>query len=162
MTQLSFETRSEDETLEWARKLGVAFAESARSGIAVGSVFVALIGPLGAGKTVVTRGIVSGVDPQVAEEVRSPTFAIVDELPTDPPIRHLDLYRLSGLLDLEAIGYREIYEANGMVIVEWADRVAEALPPERIEIWIEPEDVRRIRVVALGALAERLVARAWS
>lgn len=146
----------------FGQALGRAAAELCSSD-AGASVFVALVGPLGAGKTLFARGVVRGIDELAAEEVRSPTFAIVDEHPTDPPVYHLDLYRLSGLHDLDGIGYREIYEAPGVVLVEWADRVPEAMPRERIEVVISPDgDLRRFEIEGRGARARSVVERAWT
>lgn len=99
---------------------------------------IALDGDLGAGKTQFVRGLVAGLggDPRA---VSSPTFVLLNVYPT-PRLKvfHLDAYRVSGADDLEAIGFSELLEQGGVVIVEWADRVRSLLPPKCIDIRIEP------------------------
>ena len=74
----------------------------------------------------------------------------------------MDLYRLSTLADLDAIGYRDLYFAAGVTLVEWIDRVAEAIPAEWIEIELAvlPSDVREICVRPHGADLSRVVEQA--
>ena len=98
---------------------------------------VALIGPLGAGKTALVRGIAAGLglaDPRV---VTSPTFVLVQEYPARLPVYHLDLYRLSDPgAELADLGLDEML-ACGVVLIEWADRAADALPRRRWQVRIE-------------------------
>jgi tRNA threonylcarbamoyladenosine biosynthesis protein TsaE len=128
------------------------------------NVLVGLDGELGAGKTAFVQGFVAALDPDVEHDVTSPTFAIVQVYETDPPVTHMDLYRLGALEDLEAIGYRDLYFAPGVTLVEWISRVPEAIPVEWIEIRlaVRMSDVREIRVRAHGArlaeIVEKLVA----
>lgn len=99
---------------------------------------VALDGPMGAGKTRFVRGLVSalGGDTRL---VSSPTFVLLNIYPTPTlTIYHLDAYRVSGSQDLEAIGFAELLDQSGVVVVEWPSRVPELIPPTALHIQIEP------------------------
>jgi tRNA threonylcarbamoyl adenosine modification protein YjeE len=107
---------------------------------------VALAGQLGAGKTVLVRGIAAGMGLVEKRLVSSPTFVLVAEYPTDPPVFHVDLYRLrSPARELAGLGLEEML-SQGLVIIEWADRAAEALPRPRwqIDIAVTGRSSRRL------------------
>jgi tRNA threonylcarbamoyladenosine biosynthesis protein TsaE len=134
-----------------ARGLAAA-AAARREGILLG-----LTGDLGAGKTTFVQGFVEALPGGRGLYVTSPTFSIVQQYGTDPPVRHLDLYRISTLTELETIGYRELCFSPGFTLIEWIDRVPDALPAEWMEIRlaVDPSDVREIGVHSHGeALAE--------
>jgi len=98
---------------------------------------VALIGGLGAGKTVLVRGIAAGLGLADERWVSSPTFVLAHEYPADVPVHHLDLYRLSSpQAELAGLGIEEML-ADGVVLIEWADRAGSALPRRRWQIDIE-------------------------
>jgi tRNA threonylcarbamoyladenosine biosynthesis protein TsaE len=98
---------------------------------------VALVGPLGAGKTVLVRGIAEGLGLADGRMVSSPTFVLVQEYPARLPVYHLDLYRLSDPgAELADLGLDEML-ACGVVLIEWADRAPDALPRRRWEVLIE-------------------------
>jgi tRNA threonylcarbamoyladenosine biosynthesis protein TsaE len=103
--------------------LGRALAEVLTPGVVVG-----LAGPLGAGKTRLVRAIAAGlgVDPR---DVSSPTFVLIHEYEGDLPVFHFDAYRLDTPSQFEALGVADYWEAGGVCLVEWADRVADLLPP---------------------------------
>ena len=85
---------------------------------------VALIGPLGAGKTHLARAVAAGLgvpDPRV---VTSPTFVLIQEYAGRLPVYHFDAYRLRGESDLSELGVHEYFEGDGVCLVEWADRAA--------------------------------------
>jgi tRNA threonylcarbamoyladenosine biosynthesis protein TsaE len=110
---------------------------------------IALHGDLGAGKTQFVRGLVRalGGNPR---RVSSPTFVLLN-IYDDPAMRlavyHLDAYRVHGPQDFEAIGFAELLEQPAaIVVVEWADRVAELLPANRIEVRISASSKRRRRI----------------
>jgi len=114
---------------------------------------IALIGPLGAGKTHLVRAIAEGLDVRNPAAVNSPTFVLIQEYPARLPIYHFDAYRLSGSREFAELGTQEYFEGDGVCLVEWADRVAEAMPGEHLRIEIHPvdENRRRFDVTALGS-----------
>lgn len=130
-------THSEKETLEWAKD----FAKT----LGKGSV-VALYGTLGAGKTVVSRGICAGLG--FTGQVNSPTYTIVHEYPNPGmPLYHLDLYRLPPHADLEEIGVDYYMSQKGVTLVEWPERLDDTSGiTHRLSISIENGDERRITV----------------
>ena len=161
---MKLELRTEDEA--GTRALGRRLGERLGPGVLVG-----IDGPLGAGKTVFVQGLARGLGVPESTRVSSPTYAYVNEYEARPGVRllHLDLYRLSSIDDLEAIGYREMYDAEGAVCaVEWFSRVPEAHPAAWLEVRIEPEaeedGARRVTVVAHqghGQAALEHVAQGW-
>ena len=100
-----------------------------------------LIGPLGAGKTTLIRGIASGMGIEPGYVVSSPTFTLLQNYPcAGGELWHLDLYRISGEEDLDSTGYRDFVDGAGVLVVEWADREPGALPDEHLAIYIRYED----------------------
>jgi len=118
---------------------------------------LALVGPLGAGKTQFTRGLALGLG--AAARVTSPSFKLVNEYSGRIPLYHIDAYRLRDARDMIALGCDEFFDGDGAAAVEWADRVPEALPPQylRIDIEITGESTRRITLTAVGPRAEELL-----
>lgn len=123
---------------------------------------VALVGPLGAGKTHFTRAVAEGLHVRNANAVTSPTFVLIQEYPARLPIYHFDAYRLSGDREFIDLGADEYLHGDGVCLVEWADRVPTALPAERLEVRIEVPDEsrRRFVITAHGRRYEALV-QAW-
>lgn len=135
-------TRAPAET----RALGRAIGEAARPGT-----LVALSGPLGAGKTQLAKGIAEGLG--VTEVVNSPTFVLINEHPGRLRLFHVDAYRLDDAEDLFAAGLLDDRAADGVTVVEWADRLAGWLPGERLELALAPggaDEERRIEWRADG------------
>jgi len=120
-----FFSRSPDETLRFGRAIG----RLARAG----DVF-ALYGQLGSGKTHLVKGIAAGAGFRFEREVTSPSFVLVHEYRGRLPIYHFDAYRLRSGTQLFDIGCDEFFYGDGISIVEWADRVQEALPDGRLDI----------------------------
>ncbi|MEO8245710.1 MAG: tRNA (adenosine(37)-N6)-threonylcarbamoyltransferase complex ATPase subunit type 1 TsaE [Chloroflexota bacterium] len=129
------------------RAIGRALGERAMPGT-----LVALIGPLGAGKTQLTKGLAEGLG--VTSMVNSPTFVLMNEHAGRLRLFHVDAYRLDDPEDLLAAGLLDDRAADGVTVVEWADRLAGWLPDERLELDLAPspagDDVRRIRWRATG------------
>ena len=96
---------------------------------------IALIGDLGAGKTTLAQGIAQGMG--IAECVTSPTFTLVQEYGRDTPLFHFDPYRLERPEDVSGFGFEEYLERGGVVVVEWADKIAALLPEERLTLTLE-------------------------
>jgi tRNA threonylcarbamoyladenosine biosynthesis protein TsaE len=97
---------------------------------------VALYGDLGAGKTQFVRGLVQGLGAN-PHAVSSPTFVLLNVYDTGRlKVFHLDAYRVAGADDFEAIGFHELLEQGGVVVVEWADRVQRLLPAGRVNVRI--------------------------
>ena len=122
---------------------------------------LALIGPLGAGKTHLVRAIAEGLQVPDSRVVSSPTFVLIQEYAARLPIYHFDAYRLSGPQDLVELGVHEYFESGGVCLIEWADRVAAALPAERLtlRIRITGETARSFELESHGELYRELLAR---
>lgn len=114
----------------------------------------ALVGDLGVGKTVFTKGFAQGLG--IREDVSSPTFTLVNEYHEGRlPFYHFDLYRIEEAEELDMIGFEEYIYGRGVTLVEWANRVRDLLPPETVWVTIEKDysqedDYRRI--VIAGAV----------
>jgi tRNA threonylcarbamoyladenosine biosynthesis protein TsaE len=121
---------------------------------------VALIGPLGAGKTHFVRAVAEGLQVRNPQAVTSPTFVLIQEYAARLSIFHFDAYRLAGAREFLDLGVNEYYEAGGVCLIEWADRVIDAVPAEHLRIEIEPvdENRRRFRLIAAGEAHRRLLA----
>jgi len=99
-----------------------------------GGEVITLIGELGAGKTCCVRGLAKGLGLST-EAVTSPTYTIIQEYDCDPPIVHVDLYRLESSVELDEIGLSSYFDTQHIVIIEWADRVpATLLPKDRLSL----------------------------
>ncbi len=120
---------------------------------------VALVGPLGAGKTHLVRAVAEGLGIANPAAVTSPTFTLIHEYPARLPIFHFDAYRLNGPNEFLDLGVTEYYEAGGVCLIEWADKVEAALPAERLTIRLVPvdENRRRAEVVGVGERYEAVV-----
>ena len=131
----------------------VAETEAVAAGVAArlrGGECIALHGELGAGKTQFVRGLVRALGGNV-RAVSSPTFVLLNIYEGGRlAVYHLDAYRVHGAEDFEGIGFGELLEQRGVVVVEWAGRVRSILPVDAIEVKIEATDEetgRRIEVV---------------
>ena len=135
------ETNSERETYE----LGLAMGREARPG----EVYT-LIGDLGVGKTVFTKGLAAGLGRK--EPVSSPTFTILQEYEEGRlPFYHFDVYRIGDVEEMDEIGYEDYFYGDGVCLIEWADLIREILPEHYKEIRIEKDldkglDYRRISI----------------
>ncbi len=139
-------TNSPEETFSVAEKLAGTFR---------GGEVVALVGGLGAGKTVFAKGIASGL--QVKEKVLSPTFTIVREYTGRLGLNHFDFYRLGSQQELADIGFEE-YLHGGVNVIEWADLFPDVLPRDAIRVEIVPLGDKK-RKIRIGGYALDLEAR---
>jgi tRNA threonylcarbamoyladenosine biosynthesis protein TsaE len=95
---------------------------------------VALYGELGSGKTCLTQGIAVGLEVPQSYYVTSPTFAIVNEYPGRIPLFHMDFYRLTDISELHDMGIDEFLYADGVAVIEWAEKFSSVLPEERLDL----------------------------
>lgn len=150
---MDFEVRTHDAA--GTRRLGAALAAAVRPGDVV-----LLTGDLGAGKTVLAKGLGTGLG--VSEPITSPTFNILLAHEGRIPLYHFDLYRLDRAAQLEDVDYWGTLEADGVSLVEWGDRFAEAEPEQHVLVRIAiAGDVDRLLVVqGRGSRGEEL-AEEW-
>lgn len=133
-------SRSPEETF----RIGKALAEDLEAGDVV-----ALTGELGTGKTCLTQGIASGLGVSDRYAVTSPTFTLINEYPGQRlNLYHLDVYRLAGSAELAEMGWDEYLYGDGVVVVEWAEKVLEALPHKSLFVVMTylDENERRIEI----------------
>jgi len=137
-------SRSERDTIELAQNI-----ESEK----FPNMVICLIGNLGSGKTVFTKGFAASLG--VEEAITSPTFNIIKEYNSgEMDLYHMDVYRLDG--KVEDLGLEEYYEKNGIVIIEWADMIPDYLPEERLEIKIrESEDSEDVRIITINPIGRQ-------
>jgi tRNA threonylcarbamoyladenosine biosynthesis protein TsaE len=121
------------------RALGAALATVARPGD-----LISLVGELGAGKTQFAKGFGAGLG--IADTIVSPSFVLMAEYRGRLPLFHVDLYRLADAAEALAGGLIDDRQAEGVTVVEWAERLADALPAERLDVLIDGagDDPRRI------------------
>ena len=135
------ETNSEKETYAFGLELG----KKAHAG----QVYT-LVGDLGVGKTVFTKGLARGLD--ILEPVSSPTFTIVQVYEEGRlPFYHFDVYRIGDVEEMDEIGYEDYIYGDGVSLIEWANLIEEILPEHYTEIKIEKNlekgfDYRRISI----------------
>ena len=145
-------TQSPDETLRLGRILGEILPPGS---------CVALVGSLGAGKTLLAKGIAGGLGVEDERDVTSPSFVLVNEYRGRIPVFHLDLYRLESFAAVEGIGWDEFVCGPGVALVEWADKVEDDLPEERIEVhlrWVS-EEKRKLVFCGKGTAGEKIIAK---
>jgi tRNA threonylcarbamoyladenosine biosynthesis protein TsaE len=125
------------------RDLAARLARAARPGD-----LVCLVGDLGAGKTQFAKGFAVGLG--IDEVVSSPTFVLMSEYAGRLPMFHVDLYRLADAADALAGGLLDERQLEGVALVEWAERLGDALPRSRLDVVIDGtgDDVRRITLRA--------------
>ena len=146
---------SPDATRAAGRLLGRAFGS--RGGV------VALVGPLGAGKTVFVKGLAEGLGVPPAL-VSSPTFVIANEYPLTGGrvLCHVDLYRVASARELEDTGFLDHLAPGNVVAVEWSDRLPGALPAARLTVVLAPgagDSQRVVNAIASGPDARSVVQR---
>lgn len=126
---MKIETFSEKETFELGKKLGTEAKP--------GQVY-ALLGDLGVGKTILTKGFAEGIG--ITEPVSSPTFTIVQVYEEGRmPFYHFDVYRIGDIEEMDEIGYEDCFYGEGVCLVEWANLIEEIMPENTIWITIEKD-----------------------
>ncbi len=137
-------SRSPEETF----RVGKILAE----GLTAGDV-VALTGELGSGKTCLTQGIACGLGVPGDYAVTSPTFTLINEYPgRQMNLYHLDVYRLKGCADLAEMGYDEYLYGGGVMVIEWAEKVLEAVPDDALFVTMTYLDENQRKIELSGCL----------
>jgi tRNA threonylcarbamoyladenosine biosynthesis protein TsaE len=137
---IRFLSASPGETRDFGRKIGKV--------LKAGDV-VALRGDLGAGKSVLARGILDALG--VKGDMPSPSFVIVAGYETPIPVNHIDLYRIEGTAEAVDLGLQDLLGSDAVCVVEWADRLGGLLPPSAIEVDIEDAPGENRRIVSIQA-----------
>ena len=115
---------------------------------------ICLLGDLGVGKTVFTKGIGAGLG--IVEDISSPTFTIIQQYDDGRiPLYHFDVYRIGDVEEMFELGYEDYFYGNGLTLIEWANLIEEILPTRRKEITIEKNlnlgfDYRKITIMEVG------------
>lgn len=140
---LVYEALQENDT----ERLGQALAELVPDGVVI-----ALCGTLGAGKTRLVQALAEACG-IARRDVISPTFVLLQEYRGRRTLYHFDAYRVHDEEEFRGLGPEEYFDSPALIVIEWADRVAGCLPPERLEIEIEitGDTSRRFHIRALGA-----------
>ena len=149
----TYQTHSAEETRSLASNLGAVL----RPGDTL-----CLIGDLGAGKTTFTQGLALGLGLSPDEPVNSPTFMLLAEhVGGRIPLFHFDVYRLPDSSALYDLAFDEYLSGDGVVVIEWADRITDALPPDRLDIALDAVsyDTRQITVTARGERAKEILSQ---
>lgn len=135
-----FITNTPQETI----KLGEKIAKQVKKGI------ICLIGQLGSGKTTFAQGLAQGYG--IKERVNSPSFQLIKEYQGNTPFFHIDLYRLDSIQEIEDLGIQEYYLKQGVIVIEWAEKIFSLLPKERVEIYFSflDDNQREIKIVKKG------------
>lgn len=141
-----------DETVRIGRLLGEALR---------GGELILLSGDLGAGKSLLARGIAAGLQVSPHTPVTSPTYTIVNSYEGRLPFHHVDLYRLQGPESLEAVGFHDLFDGESVVVVEWPERGEGEFPPDSLLISLEQqgESERSILVTSRGDSSTALLER---
>lgn len=129
-------TRSAAETIAAAKDLARGLK---------GDEVVFLVGELGAGKTVFAKGLAAGLGLKNIHRVCSPTFTIMNVYPARVPVYHFDLYRLGKPAEVRDLGFED-YVGEGVVIVEWAERMPDAFPAIEVLIEVGADERRTIQI----------------
>ena len=141
-------------TVEETRTLGARLGRA----LAIGDV-LALVGPLGSGKTTFAQGLAVGLDVPADRHVASPTFALVNEHPGRVPFVHADFYRVERPEELRELGLEEACE-RATVALEWADRFPQVVPADHLKITFvpRPDGARVLQLTAAGTRGRALMA----
>lgn len=144
--ELVVDAASPEETMVLGRRLGALLRPGS---------FIALIGPLGAGKTTFVQGLADGLCARGA--ITSPTFVLMRLHQGRVPLVHADAYRLGGAADLAELGIEELAD-ECVVALEWADTISDTLPEDRIELRIDyTEEGRRLDIRGHGPISSETV-----
>ncbi|MFH1791687.1 MAG: tRNA (adenosine(37)-N6)-threonylcarbamoyltransferase complex ATPase subunit type 1 TsaE [Candidatus Omnitrophota bacterium] len=140
-----FTSTNPEETMDFGTRLGKGLKPGA---------FIALTGELGAGKTIFAKGIARGLGVKQYGYVNSPSFVILREyMDGKLPLYHFDVYRLGSSKDLDTVGYEDYFYGRGVTVVEWADKITDILPAERLDIRIDYAGKNKRKLTLSGVKA---------
>lgn len=111
---------------------------------------LALSGELGSGKTCFAGGLARGLGVGEKYKITSPTFTLINEYPGRYKLYHFDLYRLKNYSEFEDLGYEEYFCGRGVVVIEWAEKIAQILPADAFFIEFEYFDENKRRIIIKG------------
>ena len=139
--------------------VSVSLAETEKLGMAIGNQLtspkiIAFFGDLGAGKTTLIQSICRGLG--VKDYVTSPSFTLINEYQGQRPIYHIDLYRLNDLAEIEDLGLPDYFEKDGIILIEWAEKLKSELPAEAEKIEIETLNEKERKFCISSGLAQLL------
>ena len=122
---------------------------------------IALTGELGSGKTCLVQGIARGLGVPEYLYVTSPTYVLVNEYPGSLRLFHLDLYRIDNIDQLDDIGVDEMLGSDNVTVIEWAEKMEDMLPEEKLLIFISiiDDQTRDFHITASGQGAVNLIER---
>jgi len=126
---LTFTTKNPEETIELGRRIGSLLKKGD---------IIAMQGTLAAGKTTITKGIAQSLG--VSDTITSPTFCLISEYEGKMPLYHMDVYRLEGTDDFENLGTDDMLYGDGVSIIEWSEKIMDAMPKKTIILKLEPQD----------------------
>ena len=140
-TKIEIISENAEQTWEIARFIG----EKLKKGDVL-----ALSGELGSGKTCFTGGLARGLGVDEKYQITSPTFTLINEYPARCKLYHFDVYRLNGYSEFEDLGYEEYFCGDGIVVIEWAEKIAQILPADTFFISFKYLDENKRRIVIKG------------
>jgi len=108
---------------------------------------LALSGELGSGKTCFTGGLARGLGVDEKYQITSPTFTLINEYPARWKLYHFDVYRLNSYSEFEDLGYEEYFCSDGIVVIEWAEKIVQILPADTFFISFEYLDENRRKII---------------
>jgi len=148
--QFKTTTGSAEQTLQLGQKIGR---------LAASAMVLALTGDLGSGKTTLTQGIAQGLGVPGEYTITSPSYTLVNQYPGRLPLFHVDLYRIETIEALDDIGLYDILAEDGIIVVEWADKLDAGILTEYILVDMKfvDEYAREIHLSAYGLPAEDLL-----
>lgn len=119
---------------------------------------VALIGELGSGKTLFTRGIAKGLNISDKYTITSPTFNLINEYPGRVFLYHMDIYRLGSINELDDIGFEEYFNKDGVVVIEWAEKIKDLIYRDALFIYLNclTETVRKIEIYSKKSILDKI------
>lgn len=143
-------SKSPEDTFQLGQHIG--------SHLTTGQVIL-LYGDLGSGKTVLVQGLAKGLAVPADYYITSPSYTLINEYPGNQPLFHIDLYRLETVDDIEALGIFDLMDETNVVAIEWAERMADELPPEHLVIRFETvnDSQRKIYLTPYGLHASNVV-----